>query len=422
MASSLPAEGPLPPLRPDLEIVPVEHEGKSVFVLRDPDAEDDQAVAVSPGGMAVASLLDDGRSAADVALLFKKETGADVSAADIVALARQLDDAGLLDTGASRAALKARRDAFLKSPARKAVFQGRGGYPAEPIALATFLGGFFRHAKGPGRSAPETPSKPHAAGLVSPHIDLHRGGPAYAHAYAALADSPPPDLIVALGVAHRSPDSPWAFTRKAYETPYGPMAVDPSLYEEMTKALWYDPLADEWTHRREHSLEFQALWLRYLWRDKTPPWVPILCSTFERFAEDKPPSSIPTVEEALQKLGAILAARAKKQRVLVLAGIDLAHVGPRFGDELELTPDLEKKIAAEDSVSLDHAVALDADAFYLSVVKDGHWRKVCGLSALYTSLRWIKAVAPAAKGERLTYGQAPDPAGGIVTFASAVYR
>ena len=66
---------------------------------------------------------------------------------------------------------------------------------------------------------------------------------------------------------------------------------------------------------------------------------------------------------------------------------------------------------------------MDADGFYLSVVKDDHWRKVCGLSALYTALRWVKdASVGAAKGELLTYGQAPDPAGGLVSFTSAIYR
>jgi len=105
----------------------------------------------------------------------------------------------------------------------------------------------------------------------------------------------------------------------------------------------------------------------------------------------------------------------------VLAGVDLAHVGPHFGDELKLGPEVEKKVEAEDRASMEHALKLDADPFYLSVVADGHWRKVCGLSALYTSVRWLKALG-AKPGELLTYGQAPDPRGGLVSFAGAIYR
>jgi MEMO1 family protein len=413
---------PLPPLRQDIEVIPYEHEGKPVFLLSDPEADSDRALALSPAGMAVASLLDGARTGEQIAADLSREMGALLTAATILGVVKQLDAAGLLETESAHARRRARLDDFLKAATRKAMFQGRGGYPSAPLELAAFIGGFFRHAKGPGRPLPETPSQPQAVGLVSPHIDLNRGGPAYAWAYGALADTPAPDVIVALGVAHASPNSPWAFTRKAYETPYGPMTVAEDLYKEIAESLWYNPLDDEWVHRREHSLEFQALWLRYLWRERAPSWVPILCSSFERFAEDRPPSTVPTVEQAIKAVGEILAKRAKRQRVLVLAGVDLAHVGPRFGDEIELSPEVEKKIEAEDRLSLDRALALDADGFYASVVKDGHWRKVCGLSALYTSVRLISAISGGqARGRLLAYDQAADPAGGVVSFASALY-
>ena len=108
---------------------------------------------------------------------------------------------------------------------------------------------------------------------------------------------------------------------------------------------------------------------------------------------------------------------------MVLAGVDLSHVGPRFGDEGEITPELEKSIEAEDRKSLERAVNLDADEFYMSVVADGHWRRVCGLSALYTALRLIGSLTPdgSRPGKLLTYGQSPDPMGGIVSYAGAIF-
>jgi MEMO1 family protein len=228
-------------------------------------------------------------------------------------------------------------------------------------------------------------------------------------------------VIVSLGVAHVSPDSPWIFTPKSYETPFGPMEVDDALYEKLSSRVWYEPRADEWAHKNEHSLEFQAVWLKYLWRERAPKWIPILVSTFERFSPDEAPSKVATIEKAIKDFAAVLKAEVARGRtVMILNGIDLAHVGPRFGDDLELTPELEMKIEAEDRASLVAAMALDADGFYRSVVAGGHWRKVCGLSALYTGLRLIKELG-APPGRLLTYGQAPDPAGGIVSFASAIY-
>ena len=176
-------EDPLPPLRGDLEIVPIEHEGKPVFLLRDCEADDDKTLALSPGGMAAATLLDGRRSIQEIARLFTKETGSIVGPAELLAVVRQLDAAGLLDTQAARARLKARFEPFLKNPVRKAMLQGRGGYPSAPLELAAFLGGFFRDAKGPGRPLPDAPTKPAALGLVSPHIDLNRGGLQYAKTF-----------------------------------------------------------------------------------------------------------------------------------------------------------------------------------------------------------------------------------------------
>ena len=119
------------------------------------------------------------------------------------------------------------------------------------------------------------------------------------------------------------------------------------------------------------------------------------------------------------------AGRAFKRSAFSCSPVDLP-TGPHFGDELEPGSELSGRVEAEDRASLAHALKLDADAFYLSVVKDGHWRKVCGLSALYTALRLIEAMrgknAPGAAGELLSYGQASDPRGGIVSFASAVFH
>jgi len=258
---------------------------------------------------------------------------------------------------------------------------------------------------------------------LAPHIDFVRGGTAYAHAYRALAECPPPDTIVALGVAHVSPPSPWAFSRKTYRTPLGDLALDEPLYEELVSGLDYDPLADEWTHLEEHSLEFQAVWLRHLWGERTPPWVPILCSSFEAYGGGRAPSRVRLLERTLVKTGKILKRlRDSGKKVLVLGGVDFAHVGLCFGDERAPDAATRKKIEQEDRVSITHALGGNADAFYLSTIKGGGWRKVCGLSAVYTAVRLLKDMAPEAKAELLAYGQADDPRGGVVSFAGAIYR
>jgi predicted class III extradiol MEMO1 family dioxygenase len=101
----------------------------------------------------------------------------------------------------------------------------------------------------------------------------------------------------------------------------------------------------------------------------------------------------------------------------------MAHVGPRFGDQETLGPELNARVEKEDRASLELALKGDADGMYLSVVADNHWRKWCGLSAMYTALRLMKILAPdnSVRGQLLAYDQAPDPAGGLVSFPSVIF-
>ena len=406
------------PLRQGTDF-PIEHEGKKMFLLRDLEGLDSASIALSPGAMMLASLLDGKRGPAAVRAMFAQYTGTMLAETEIVKMVEDLAKAGMLETEETARKRQKVLDDFRAAPSRKAAHAGTV-FPQAPLELSATLGKYFRDPKGPGKS-PGAGSSPAPLGLIAPHIDFQRGGPAYAWAYQALSESAPPDLIVGLGVAHMSPNSPWILTKKAYETPYGPVACDPGLFAHAKGSLWYDPLDDEWAHRTEHSLEFQAVWLKFLWKEKSPAWLPILCSSFERFCPDRPPSTVATIDEGLRKLGErLLREKRAGKRILILAGIDLAHVGPRFGDDKVLGPELFAQIEAEDRKSLDLAMALKADEFYLSVVEGGHWRKVCGLSALYTALRLMEILRDGEKtsGKLLAYGQAPDPQGGVVSFAS----
>jgi len=203
------------------------------------------------------------------------------------------------------------------------------------------------------------------------------------------------------------------------------MPVDKGLYDELKSCLWYDPKQEEYVHRTEHSLEFQALWLKYLWREKTPAWVPMLCSAFERFSPDKPPTGLAAVEGAIKAMREKLSARVQSgQKIMILAGVDMSHVGVRFGSDGNIDTDAKAKVEKEDKLSLDYALNIDADGFYSSVASDGNKRNVCGLSALYTALRLMKGAGGQvqSKGSLLSYQQAQDPLGGIVSFASAIYK
>ncbi len=413
----------LPALKAGIEAIQIEHEGKPAVLLRDQEGLNEQSMAITMPAFMIAMMLDGAATVSDIQTNFSKATGQLIKPEEINGLISALEKADLLETPSLQEKRRQTLQDFIDNPIRKAAHM-KGGYPADRMELATFLGKFFQDPKGPNKQMSAVPSKPAPHGIFAPHIDFHRGGPAYAWIYQALSECERPDVIVALGVAHMSPNSPWVFTNKSYETPYGVVAVASDVYKDLQSCLWYDVTAEQVVHRTEHSLEFQALWLQYLWRDNTPPWVPILCSSFDQFCSDRAPSTIASIENAINKMGAALKARQERgEKIMILAGVDLAHVGPRFGDELTLGPELEARVEKEDRASLELALKGDADALYMSVVAGDHWRKWCGLSAIYTALRLMRFLSPnnTVRGNLLTYGQAPDPAGGLVSFTGVIF-
>jgi len=102
--------------------------------------------------------------------------------------------------------------------------------------------------------------------------------------------------------------------------------------------------------------------------------------------------------------------------VALIAGADLAHVGPRFGDPEPVSPAELARLGGEDRAMLEAVEAGDAEAFFDRVARDGDRRRICGLSPIYALLRALGGT----RGTLRRYAQWPDPEG-VVTFASVVF-
>ena len=209
---------------------------------------------------------------------------------------------------------------------------------------------------------------------------------------------------------------PFAATLKAYETPLGPAAVDRDFVESLRRRYGHDLLASEGAHRVEHSIEFQAVMLRWALGDGRPfTVVPVLASFLHQAVwGGGEPEGDPRVPRFLDALAATIAASGR--RVCLVGGVDLAHVGPRFGDAEPNTEAFLAEVEREDRAMLDAVVAGSASGFYESVARDGDARRICGLSPIYAFLRAL----PGARGRLIRYSQWPDPAG-AVTFCAAAF-
>lgn len=423
--ANTPQEAPLPAFRRSVESAVITHEKQPMFVLRDTEGLTDQVVVISPPAMMVVALLDGHNTLENIKSIIFQQTGQMPPEANVRDMIEQFKKLYFLETPETMERRKIVLDEFSKAPSRKPALAGLA-YPDDRLQLAQFLGSFFKNPAGPQKEPASTPTKKEPPlGLVCPHIDITRGGPVYAHSFQALSEFPAPDIVIAVGVAHAGPSSPWVISDKNYETPYGPVEADKELAAKLKACLWYDAGPEEFVHKNEHSLEFASLWMKNVWRDNTPKFVPVLTSFFERFCPDKAPTCVETVESALVKMGAVLKeAQASGKKIMILAAVDMSHLGPRFGGKPDMTDEQKKKVEELDRKALGEAVKMDASAFYESVVDADEACNVCGLSALYTSLRLMNALRgdTPAKGELLSYMQTPDEGGGIVTFASMIFE
>jgi hypothetical protein len=404
-----------------LEAFPVEHDGQQVIGLRDPAGFTDQIVLLPEPALDLVSLFDGEHTISEIQDILRRRHGQAPGAEQIRAVIERLDSGGFLDSTGFAEKRRQIEEGFLRNPMRPAVHAG-GAYSAEADRLRAQIDAFFTHAEGPGSAAASVENESGAPvtgplrGLIAPHIDFHRGGPTYAWAYRELRERCDADLFVILGTCHAGMADPFAVTLKPYDTPVGAAEADRDFYEALRRRYGHDLLASEAAHRNEHSIEFQVVMLRYLLGDRRPfSIVPVLASFLhEAVWTGGDPEGDPRVPRFIDALLQTMATSGR--RVCLIAGVDLAHVGPRFGDSMPNTPESLRDVELLDRNMLDGVVAGDPLAFYGAVSFDGDRRRICGLSPIYAFLRAL----PGVRGRLLRYAQWPDP-GGTVTFCAAAF-
>jgi len=433
MSERPPMSEPVPRLRA-VEAFPVEHEGRSCVALRDPAGYTDAIVLLHGPLLVIVSLFDGGHTVADIQAAVMRRHGQLVERRQIEEIAEALDQQGFLDSPGFAGRRAVIDGAFLASPTRPATHAG-GAYAGEPGELRAMLDGFFAPPDGPGPingargAAPErrgqspAPERrgqnpaPEVRGVIAPHIDFHRGGSAYAWAYRELAERSAADLFVIFGTCHAGMEHPFALTRKDYASPLGDVRVDRDFVDALAKRARQDCFGSELAHRVEHSIELQTVFLRHLYADRRDvSIVPVLASfAHEAMHRGQRPDDDPRVPRFLEALAETMA--AGRRRVALIAGADLAHVGPRFGDPEPVGAPELARIEREDVAMLESVAAGDPQAFFESVASDGDRRRICGYSPIYALLRSLGGAIGSVK----RYGQWPDP-NGVVSFASVVFE
>ena len=410
-----------PALRP-LEIIPAEMQGKPVLVVRDPAGVIEGTAVIVPNPLLLVfmQMADGQTSCAEMASAVAQATGQIVGADVFDSLAKQLDEALLLQSERFRDALNRKHKAFLDSPVRPStVFRAEGG---DRLTMIKQLGDEFRrHQAGPKAPPPQLDlPRGGVKGILAPHIDYMRGGHGYAWAYRALKEcGEPAHAYIVLGTCHNPLTHRFVATRKAFETPFGDVETDAELLEQLGTLYGGELFRDEHAHATEHTIELQAVYLRQLFGDgRTPKIVPVLVGSFDDLLEN------PASPRNDGQIGPFCAALRRildehDGRVGIIGGVDLSHCGPQFGDDALNDAAREQEIEAGDRAVLAAIEAGDPDGFFDTIRRDGNARNVCSVAPIYCVL---EAMRGRAQARVLSYQQAnSEDRTCLVSFTSVAF-
>lgn len=394
-------------LRGDLDFFPVQSDGRTVIMIQDRLSLVEKDMLISPELYKLMTTLDGKRSMRDIQLdLIRQQGGSLVSIDEVQALLEKLDSSYLLDSPRYR---EARNEIISDFSAQKIRYCSHAGlsYPKQEEELSERLETIL--------ATQQVPSLPDGkiTALIAPHIDLEAGKRIYSIAYQAIKGVTPERIII-LGVGHSMTKVMLSLTTKMFETPLGKVKTDKKIVGELMKAGKDILSEDDFAHRDEHSIEFQLIFLQHILRDVSFTIVPILCGSLIGYLPEYSRERYKSIgHDFLSTLADLL----RDDSTIVIAGVDLSHVGPKFGHDMPASLIINES-ERHDRQLLHCLCTMNADGFWSESKRIRDKYNVCGFSVLACLLETL----PPSHGHLLDYEIfKEDPTRSAVSFAAAVF-
>jgi hypothetical protein len=317
-----------------------------------------------------------------------------------------LSDAGFLQNEEFARRKEAAQRHFAESSVREAS-QAGGGYPAERAELDETMRGYMNGTEGVAKS----PGR--VLAIAAPHVSPFGGIEAYRAAYSALSPEDADRTFVVLGTSHYGAPDRIGLTRKPFRTPYGDTTPDVGIVDTLARDAGDGALMEDYCQAIEHSIEFQIVFLQHLFGAGIRV-VPILCGSYGHSLYR---GGLPEAHEPVRRIFGALGELAAREgdRLLWVLGIDMAHMGRRYGDDLQAAADRDEMtvVARRDRSRIERMEAGDARGFWELVQENRDDLKWCGSAPVYS---FLKAM-PDARGELLRYQQWNIDEASVVSFA-----
>lgn len=391
----------LPRLRPGLDIFPspsAEHPG---IVIRDSMRYSEAILLIPPIWVVALPCLDGQQTDLDLQAMLTRRTGQIAPSEAIASFVDALRSQGFLETEEFYAMRDKRQAEFRAAEVRESTHSEN--YPRD--VLDGYLSGTGLQACVPA---------PNLLGIAAPHVSPEGGWQSYADAYRRITPDLADRVFVILGTSHYGEPEKFGLTRKPYATPLGTSECDQPMLDQLIKRAPSAVIEEDYCHAVEHSIEFQVLFLQHVMQQPVKV-LPILCGTFlDSLTTGRKPESQDSVRAFFDALGELAAEHGK--RLFWLLGIDMAHMGARYGDNFAATADQGQmaEVAMRDQSRLERVCAGDCDSFLEMVTPNGDDLKWCGYSPLYTFMRAL----PGTPGKVLRYEQWNIDPQSVVSFGA----
>src|SRR5262249_39553985 len=210
----------------------------------------------------------------------------------------------------------------------------------------------------------------------------------------------------------------FGMTRKPFVTPLGKLQPDNELIDWLATRADGSVAMEDYCHSIEHSIEFQCVFLQQMLGSDFKI-LPILCGPLAKaLFTGEPPENDDQVVRFFDALGEM--ADLHSSKLFWVLGIDLAHVGVRYGDDLVARADEDDmlEVKEEDQQRLQHVCQGRSEEFFEMVKSERDRLRWCGFSPLYTFLSSVQNV----RGELLRYDQWNIDEQSVVSFAAMEFK
>lgn len=401
---------PIPRLRPDLDIIPINENGDSYLYFRDIQGYTPPNFALDRSVGPLLSLFDGRQRIQDL----NGRLGNGTTADDVLQFVRFLDENRLLYSTYFKSYAEEVEAKYEAASVHEAITAG-GSYPDDPEELKAYLDDAFQKY-----SDSPKPFSNDIRALYAPHIDPRVGMKTYVDSFSRLRNIKPKRVVI-LATSHYAglhqevyQNKPFIISQKDFAMPMGTVPADRDAIAALLDSPKATGLTDhDRAHRIEHSIELHLLFLQHLWQHKFSI-VPIIVSAFNDlfYMEDG------FLGDQIENFSTLLREQfAEDEDTFFLISGDLAHVGKKFGDA-QPAIGMKDEVANFDVQFLTAGEENSPGDMLKLLSKEQDPYRICGFPPLYAFLKTF----PKLRGLVISYDRWDEvERESAVTFGSILY-